>query len=171
MRYIDFDGVIVDTEGLLFEEWRKNPDRHSYTEKRKIKYIQKADWKHIVEDSPVLNDAIYILKNIDPNTSAILTKVHSLDNEAHAKIIFLRDKGVKQEVIVVPYTLKKTQVVHPEGNILVDDSVRNLREWASEGGYPMFYDKNHTNVDDWGTYNIDGYQKVYRIDEKISKDV
>ena len=35
----------------------------------------------------------------------------------------------------------------------------------------MFYDKNGTNVDDWGTYNTEGYQKVYKIDEKISKNM
>ena len=38
MVYIDFDGVILDTEGLLFEEWRKNPNRHFLPESEKIKY-------------------------------------------------------------------------------------------------------------------------------------
>ena len=28
MLYIDFDGVILDTEDLLFEKWRENPDRN-----------------------------------------------------------------------------------------------------------------------------------------------
>ena len=89
MRYIDFDGVILDTEGLLFEEWRKNPDRHLLPSKEKIKYIQNSNWKYIIENSRILNDSIYKLKNMDPNESAILTKVHSLDNEAQEKIVFL----------------------------------------------------------------------------------
>ena len=72
---------------------------------------------------------------------------------------------------MVPYTLRKTQVVTAENNILIDDSIRNLKEWKEALGYPMFYDKNGTNVDDWGTYNIDSYQKVYKIDEKMGKDV
>lgn len=171
MRYIDFDGVILDTEGLLFEEWRKNPDRHLLPSKEKIKYIQNSNWKYIIENSRILNDSIYKLKNMDPNESAILTKVHSLDNEAQEKIVFLRKNGVKQEVIIVPYTLRKTQVVTAENNILIDDSLRNLKEWREALGYPMFYDKNGTNVDDWGTYNTEGYQKVYKIDEKISKNM
>ena len=51
MLCIDFDGVILDTELLLFEEWRKNPNRHSLPEIEKIKYIQNSDWKHIIYDS------------------------------------------------------------------------------------------------------------------------
>ena len=51
MVYIDFDGVILDTEGLLFEEWRKNPNIHNLTENDKIKYIQKSDWNYIINNS------------------------------------------------------------------------------------------------------------------------
>lgn len=39
MIYIDFDGVILDTEKILFEEWRKNPNRGNLPEIEKIKYI------------------------------------------------------------------------------------------------------------------------------------
>ena len=48
MLYIDFDGVILDTEPLLFEEWRKNPNRHSLPESEKIKYLQKCNWNYII---------------------------------------------------------------------------------------------------------------------------
>ena len=95
MVYIDFDGVILDTEDLLFYEWRKNPDRHKLSEYDKIKYIQKSDWNYIIKVSPVINDAIYYLKHMDPAKSAILTKVHSLSNEGAAKINWKKENGVK----------------------------------------------------------------------------
>ena len=63
-KYFDFDGVILDTSPLLFEEWKKNPDRHSLPESEKIKYIQNADWKKIINNSREINDAIYCLKHI-----------------------------------------------------------------------------------------------------------
>ena len=166
MRYIDFDGVILDTEDLLFEEWRKNPNRFSLPEEEKIKYIQRANWREILHNSNVINDAIYILKNMDIKDTVILTKVHSLINEAAEKIKYLRENNVKQQIIIVPYTLKKCEVVDAYGNILIDDSLKNLDEWELSGGYPMFFDKKETNIDPWNKYNENGYQRVLRIDEK-----
>ena len=165
MRYIDFDGVILDTEELLFEEWRKNPNRFNLPEEVKIKYIQDSNWKEIVNNSKIINDSIYILKNIDPNDNAILTRIHSL-YEGEEKIKFLRRHGVKQEIILAPYKLRKDEVVSAKDNILIDDSLRNLKQWVSSGGYPMFFDKEETNIDPWGMYNEKGYQRVLRIDEK-----
>ena len=166
MRYIDFDGVILDTDDLLFYEWRKNVLRSNLSELDKIKYIQGSDWRYIINNSPVINDSINILNNIDYNKSAILTMVHSC-SEGYEKIIYLRSKGVKQDIILVPYFLKKTDVVLADGNILVDDSLKNLSEWNSNGGYPMFFDKDNNNVDSWGIYNSSCYQRVKRIDEKV----
>ena len=166
MRYIDFDGVILDTEDLLFEEWRKNPDRHLLPPMAKIKYIHDADWKFILENSPEINDSFYILKQLDPNKSAILTKVHSLENEGHEKIKFIRSKGIQQPVFLVPYTLKKSEVVDAYDNILIDDGLRNLDEWVEAGGYPMFFDKENNNIDTWGQYNKNGYQRVKKINTK-----
>ncbi len=166
MRYIDFDGVILDTDSLLFEEWRKNPDRHLLSEKVKIEYIKRANWKYIVENSPIINDSIYILRNMDLNENAILTTVHSIENEAQEKILYLRKNGVKLQIIVVPYTIKKNDIVNARGNILIDDSLRNLKYWKNDSGYPMFFDKKEDNYDSWNKYNEDGYQRVLKINER-----
>lgn len=165
MRYIDFDGVILDTEELLFYEWRKNPYRHELTEEVKINYIKNSDWRTIINESPVINDAINILNNMDYNKSAILTKVHSL-KEGYEKIRYLKGKGVRQDVILVPYTFKKIDVVNPNGNILIDDSLKNLDEWCVAKGYPMFFDKNNNNIDSWGIYNKNNYKRVRKINDK-----
>ncbi len=168
MRYIDFDGVILDTSDLLFHEWRKNPDMHSLPEEDKVLYIKNSNWKYIIENSPIINDSIYILKDMDFTKSAILTKVHSL-NEGYEKVIYLRKNGVKQDIFLVPYMSKKTDIVDPYGNILVDDNLKNLQEWSNASGYPMFFDLFGNNIDAWGVKNSQNYQRVRRIDEEIKR--
>lgn len=158
--YIDFDGVILDTEGLLFEEWRKNSDRHKLSEMEKIRYIQNSDWDYIINNSDIINDSIYYLKHIDPSQSNILTKIHSLDNEGMAKIKWLRENGVKQNIILVPYMFKKTDVVDANGNVLIDDCLKNLDHWVNANGYPVFFDINDDGYDSWQQPNIKKYQKV-----------
>lgn len=61
MLYIDFDGVILDTEILLFEEWRRNPNRHLLSKEVKIKYIQDSNWNYVLNNSSIINDSIYYL--------------------------------------------------------------------------------------------------------------
>lgn len=163
MTYIDFDGVILDTETLLFEEWRKNPNRASLPEKDKIKYIQNSNWEYIINNSQIINDSIYYLKNMNPENSLILTKIHSLENEGCAKVRWLRKNSVKQSIILVPYNLKKFEMAIARGNILVDDCLKNLREWESCGGIPFFFDIDDDNYDSWQQPNIDNYQKVLSL--------
>ncbi len=163
MIYIDFDGVILDTENVLFEDWRKNPNRKSLPESVKIKYIQEKDWNHILNNSPIINDSLYNLKNMDHNNSAILTKIHSLTNEGTEKIKWIRDKGIKQTIILVPYNLRKCDVVDAANNILIDDCLKNLDEWVEKGGIPVFFDMNDDGYDSWNMPNTKGYQKVLSL--------
>ena len=169
MRYIDFDGVILDTEGHLFYDWYKIPNYHELTEEDKIRYVQCANWYKILHESNFINDSLYILKHMDIKNNAILTKIHSLENEGYGKIRFLREKGIKQNIFIVPYLAKKTDVVSALGNILVDDCLANLDDWTLNGGYPMFFNKKENDIDSWGQYNHKGYQRVLRINEEIKK--
>lgn len=169
MRYIDFDGVIMDTDDLLFNDWRKYPERYNLPWDNIVRYIQRKDWEEILNKSEIINDGINTLKNMDINTTAILAKVYSLENEGVAKINYLRNCGIKQDVILVPYNLEKTDIVKAQGNILVDDSLKNLSDWEMQGGYPMFFDKNENNIDSFGKYNHKKYQRVLRIDSKRDK--
>ena len=163
MLYIDFDGVILDTEDLLFEEWRKNPDRHSLPKIEKIKYIQAANWRHIIYDSDIINDSVYWLKQMNPAESAILTKVHSLENEAATKIKWIREQGILQPVILVPFVSRKSDIVTVRNSILVDDCLRNLDEWIAEDGMGIFFDKDDDNYDSWHQQNTKNYQKVLTL--------
>ena len=163
MVYIDFDGVILDTEELLFEEWRKKSNHKLLSEEVKIEYIKRCNWEHILYNSSIINDSVYYLKQMDPNTSFILTKVHSLENEASSKIKWIREQGIKQGIFVVPYPQKKTDIVDAYGNILVDDCLTNLDDWINNGGYPILFDINDDGFDSWDKPNIKGYQKVLTL--------
>lgn len=162
MIYIDFDGVILDTEYLLFKEWRKNPNRHLLPEMEKIKYIQRSDWNYIINNSEIINDAIYYINNMDPTKTFILTKIHS-QNEGYEKTIWLKNQGVRQSVILVPYKLKKVDVAYANGNILIDDSLRNLREWEQCGGKPILFDIDDDGYDSWHEPNNNKYPKILNL--------
>ena len=136
IKYIDCDGVVLDTETGLFDEYyilkKENPKL-----KKKV-YLNNIDWKYWIEQALVLNDAIEILKNYDPRDTNILTKVHSL-NEAVAKINYFRDKKVRNNIIIVPNEFNKSQIVDPFGNIIVDDSNSNLVDWKDNYGIPFYF--------------------------------
>ena len=163
MLYIDFDGVILDTAVPLFEEWRKNPNRHNLSEEEKIKYIQKTDWNYVLYNSEIISDSIYYLNQMNPEKSSILTKIHSLENEGAAKVKWIRDKNIKQNIILVPYMLNKSDIVPVKGNTLVDDSLKNLEDWENNNGYPIFFDMDNDNYDSWHQPNNKGYQKVLNL--------
>ena len=99
MRYVDFDGVILDTEELLFGSLRKLPNYDDLKEEDIVKYLQDINWRNILNSSSVINDSLYILKNSSIDDFIILTKIHSVDNEGIEKVRYLREKGIKQNNI------------------------------------------------------------------------
>lgn len=148
-KYIDCDGVIFDSEIWLFDDEYRSLGIKD--EPEKIKYIQKKDWNKILEKSEIINNAINIIKELDD--ASILTKVHSMENEGVAKIKHLRNLGIKNEIILVPYPLKKADLVDPRGNILVDDTIHNLDEWEEKDGISLFFNKDNSDIDGWNNVN------------------
>ena len=163
MRYIDLDGVILDTEDIIFNKLLF--DCSNLTEEFIFPFVVNVNWAYVLEYAKDINDSINILKSMNPKESAILTRVHS-NQEADAKINYFKSIDVKQEVIPVFYPYKKNDIVNAKDNILIDDSLRNLRQWVMDGGYPMFFDKKENGIDSWDEYNVNNFQKVLRIDEK-----
>ena len=148
-KYVDFDGVIKDTYHPLFEDYWERKNNGEYVDD--TEHVIHKDWIYVLEKSPIINDAIRILNELED--TSILTRVHSLENESVAKIRDLRELGVKCDIILVPYQVKKTDVVNANGNILVDDAIFNLDEWTHAGGEAIFFDNYGTNVDGWGREN------------------
>ena len=67
-----------------------------------------------------------------------MTKVHSL-NEAIAKINYFRNNKIKNNIIIVPDGISKSQIVNPFGNILVDDGNNNLVDWEENFGISYYF--------------------------------
>jgi len=169
MDYIDFDGVILDTEENLFRDWRKNPNYKMLSENTKINYIQNVDWHSILLNSQIINDSIYYLKQMDPTTSAILTRIHSLENEGGEKVKFIRSHGIKQPIILNPYNVEKCDMVDPVGSRLVDDNLWNLVGWEEKGGIPIFFDMDDNNIDSWNRENTYGYKRVLDLSSLLNR--
>lgn len=157
-KFIDFDGVILDTSPLLFEKWRKHK-HEGLTEEDKIAYVKTQDWPYILYNSPVINDSLYYLRQLDNETTSILTVVHSLENEGVAKVKFLREHNIKLPIILVPYPVDKANIVDCHNNILIDDRIYNLDVWVENGGHAIFFNKNNLDYDEWHQENIN-YPKV-----------
>lgn len=150
-KYIDFDGVIMDTYMPLFHDYLEQKEQGLYVDDT-IHVINK-NWYEVIANSLVINNAIEIIKELNPTSTAILTRIHSLENEGVAKIKYLRNQDVKCDIILVPYQVKKTDIVTAENNILVDDAIFNLDEWYAAGGIPIFFDTHNNNTDGWGVTN------------------
>ena len=153
--YIDFDGVILDTETHLFDEYyilkEKNKDLSSR------EYLEQFNWKKHIRESAEINNAIKILNQLKLDIS-VLTKVCSLQ-EANAKIEYLKNQGVTKPIITVPIDSKKCDIVDARGNLLIDDTVHNLDDWTNAGGKAIYFNKDNIDIDPWNNTNTK-YQKV-----------
>ena len=167
MTYIDFDDVIMDTYLAVFGDYQKEDVTGQFISD--IEYVKNKDWHQALKESTIISDSINIIKNLDINTTCILTKVHSLTNEGSNKIKFLRENGVMCPIILVPHDLKKTDVVNAKGNTLIDDSIFNLDAWSSSGGTAIFFSKNNNDTDGWGFKNTK-YQKVTNLELLKNKE-
>ena len=134
-KYIDFDGVIMDTYEPVFGDYLKKQGEGIYI--NDIDHVKNKDWVKVLKDSKVINNAIKIIKKLDPKETTILTRV----------------QGILCDIVLVPFELKKTDIVSAKGAVLVDDAVFNLDEWVAAGGEAIFFDNYGTNVDGWGKEN------------------
>ena len=133
--YIDFDGVILDTQTYITSEKANYPNL-SWPE-----YVKIINWHELIKKSCDINDAIKILRSLNKKENIyILTRIHSFD-EANEKILFLRSNKIYLPVIVTPPNNSKEMVVCPNnGDVLVDDYIENLKTWIKSGGYGILFD-------------------------------
>ncbi len=140
--YIDFDGVIIDTIPYLYKALNENGIDPKWV-KESCEYISKFDFNTIVKDKYILNDSINSIKKILDSKMfevSILTHVNSLP-EAEVKIKYIKKYFDQMTVIIVPKNIKKTEIIHSEGAILIDDYAGNLTEWESKGGIGVRFSK------------------------------
>jgi hypothetical protein len=141
--YIDFDGVILDTIPPLNEFVKKQGI--SMDDQSGIrKCISTFDFKQLLKDDIIIKDGINAIKDLSKCGKyivSILTHINSLE-EGVVKTNYIRRHLKDTTLILVPTTVSKTQMVHTEGAILVDDFPGNLIEWEANGGIGIKFTDN-----------------------------
>lgn len=133
--YIDFDGVILDTQFLIEKIKGEQYGNLSWKD-----FSINFEWEEFYDNAMVINDSINILKNFNNNDNIyIITKVDSIE-EQEAKLKFIRKNNIKIPVYFVPYGMNKSDVVIPLSNTyLIDDNINNINDWINKGGKGYHY--------------------------------
>lgn len=105
------------------------------------------------------------MKAIENFDVTILTKINSL-SEKEAKEKFLIDNNININIKTVNIDNKKTDVVDAKNNILIDDEIKNLRDWKEHGGIGILYSKNMDDKDSDGIPNED-FRIVYKLSYEL----
>jgi hypothetical protein len=160
--YIDFDGVIMNTIEITYNEFKKLglSDSDPKDKLAVKKYYTDIDWEELLNRKAVIiNDAINCIQKIIDSglyEVTILSHVTAL-HEAVEKIKYIRKYFNDITIIPVPREISKTKMVHTKGNILIDDFAGNLTEWESEGGIGI---KFSTELKGKGFTVIDRLDKI-----------
>jgi len=153
--FIDFDGVILDSEERMLE---RKYDLGLYDHKNETEFdiyfeytnLHPEEWEYVIKEAKSINNSVEIIKELEnlKRKIAILTKIHTLQ-EMKVKIEVLRENfKIFCPVIFAPPCVKKYQVVIPNNQLLVDDSSKNIKSWIENDGKGLIFDStidNNTN--------------------------
>lgn len=141
--YVDFDGVLLDTDSVIDKEFDGNGERRDF--------VKNYDWFKLMRDDLVINNALDYINNSKYEVS-LLSKISSMC-EGQAKIKYLRNKGVNIDINLVPTLINKCDVVSAYGNVLIDDKIVNLDSWSNSGGISIYFNKDSKDTDIHGDIN------------------
>ena len=134
--FIDLDGVILDSEQRVLEK-RSKQNELTWDE-----FFEKLDWYTLLKESCQINNSLDILLELQSRKDkiAILTKVHTI-LEAQAKLFELREnRKITIPIFIVPPHFKKSDIYYPsKGEILVDDSLKNIKSWNENNGKGILF--------------------------------
>ncbi len=153
--FIDFDGVILDSEERMLERkydlgLRDHKNESEFDAYFEYTNLHPEEWEYIIKEAKSINNSVEILKELESLTKniAILTKIHTLQ-EMKVKIEVLRENlKILCPVIFVPPGVKKHQVVIPNNQLLIDDSKKNIKRWIENGGRGLIFDSTIDNDTD-----------------------
>lgn len=132
--YLDCDGVILDTINKSYEMLKEMAISN---EAEVQNFYRNLSWDKLIKDSGEIDNAISKIKELTKYFDvSILTHVNSV-NEKEAKIKYFNEVLPGIEVISVPKTMQKADMVDPTDAILVDDFLPNLEYWEEKGGIPI----------------------------------
>ncbi len=145
--FIDFDGVILDSEERLL---KRKYDLGLHNHKNENEFyayfeytnLHPEEWEYILKEAKSINNSVEIIKELEKlkERIAILTKIHTLQ-EMKIKTEVLRDNlKILCPVIFVPPGVKKYQVIIPNQQLLIDNSRKNIKKWIENGGKGLIFD-------------------------------
>lgn len=165
--YIDFDGVILDTWEIIFTKYQKKFNTEEIDEINLKKVMLEIGWESILKNSREINNSLDKIKQLNKKQNVcVLSKVNSKEEEK-AKKKYLLLNGIST-MCFVPYNASKTQFVDANGNILIDDDLKNLNDWQNCGGIPIFFNEKLDDYDSYGKKNdkyiiINDLLKIYDL--------
>lgn len=171
--FIDCDGVILDTWKLIYSKYQEVYNTKELNDPKLVKVMEDLGWNKIINESEIINDSIKKIKKLSKRYDVtIVTKVVQ-EGEKEEKEVFFKKKGL-DNVVFVNYVDRKTDHVLVKGNILIDDTVRNLDEWNEKGGIPIYFNRYMDNKDGYGNENtkykmIDDIDKIYDTIELLER--
>lgn len=71
-----------------------------------------------------------------------------------AKVKKIRSLGIEIPIMFVPPHVKKSEIYLPQnGEILIDDSIKNLKDWSNNGGESIYFNENLETLPEYETVN------------------
>ncbi len=137
--FIDFDGVILNSNKLILAEREKNGNQ-TWDE-----FFSSFNWRELYSIASEIDESLTVLHELELRQAdiSILSKVHTL-NEALAKVQYLRDQEIHFPILLVPPHIRKSQIYIPtKGEILVDDSEKNINDWENQGGTGILFSEDY----------------------------
>ena len=142
--FIDFDGVILDSQDRFLMDMKDNVDFNDWME-----YLNSIDWYNFIRECTEIDESLSVLEQLQKlkKLRAIITTIHSMD-EGNQKMIFLRERNIEVPILYVLPTQKKSEVYIPSiRDILIDDKQKNCNDWIEAGGSAILFD-SHADTND-----------------------
>ncbi len=145
--FIDFDGVILDSEERMLERkydlgFHNHKDESEFDAYFEYTNLHPEEWEYIIKEAKAINNSVEIIKELEnlKKKIAILTKIHTLQ-EMKVKTELLRENlKILCPLIFVPPSVKKYQIIVPNNQLLIDDSKKNIKSWIEHGGKGLIFD-------------------------------
>ena len=137
--FIDFDGVILDSQDRFLMDMKDNVDFNDWME-----YLNSIDWYNFIRECTEIDESLSVLEQLQKlkRLRAIITTIHSME-EGNQKMIFLREKNILVPILYVLPTQKKSEIYIPSiTDVLVDDKQKNCNDWIDAGGSAILFDSH-----------------------------
>lgn len=136
--YVDMDGVLVDFDGFIKQQFGKNfiDLNNDWIWSKLAKY---EDLYAILEPMVDAYDLWNAIKHLKPKILTAVPSKIEMQRAPSDKIEWVKKYLSKDvEVNFGPHSINKQEWCKP-GDVLIDDSPINIVQWESRGGYGILH--------------------------------